>query len=230
MRVPTLVHELEAVRAHGGLVAGVDEVGRGPIAGPIVVAAVILPLDSPPAWVFRLRDSKALSPDERANLAARIRTEAVAYALASRPSLEIDRFGIAAAGFAAMRDALSQLRFAPAHVLVDAFRIPDLEIPQTPIVRGDGRSLSIAAASIVAKVARDRLMDDLDPVFPGYGFAQHKGYGTPQHRAAVRDLGPSVIHRRSFLSGPAARRDAAAAIDSPPARRFMSGDDRAGED
>lgn len=198
-RVPTLIEELRCGRAAGGLVAGVDEVGRGPVAGPVVAAAVILPLDDRPAWLHLLRDSKQLSPERRTWLASIIVERSRGWGVASVASDEIDRLGIAPAAFTAMRRALGQLPLPVSHVLVDAFQIPEVGSSQSALVRGDARCASIAAASIVAKVARDRIMVDLDDVFPGYGLAQHKGYATAQHLAAIERNGLSPIHRRSFL-------------------------------
>jgi ribonuclease HII len=176
-------------------VAGVDEVGVGPLAGPVVAAAVILPsrVDLP-----GLNDSKRLSPRQRERLDGEIRAQANAVAVAEVSSLEVDRMNVLRASLTAMRRAVEALEVRPDHVLVDAHTIPEIEISQTPIVGGDGRDGSIAAASIVAKVYRDAIMRDLDIRHPGYGFAQHKGYGTQEHLAALARLGPSTIHRHSF--------------------------------
>lgn len=176
-------------------VAGVDEVGVGPLAGPVVAAAVILPslVD-----LRGLDDSKRLSPLQRERLDAEIRVQAVAVAVAEVSPLEVDRMNVLRASLTAMRRAVEALGVRPDHVLVDAHTIPDIEIPQTPLIGGDGRDGSIAAASIVAKVHRDAIMRDLDTRHPGYGFARHKGYGTQEHLAALARLGPSVIHRHSF--------------------------------
>ncbi len=198
-RVPTAALELAAYRQSRALTAGVDEVGRGPVAGPIVASAVILPVDPLPAWGHLVRDSKQLTPERREWLARIIVAESLAVGIAAVSSREIDRLGIAAAGFVAMRQAVAALSIAPGNVLVDAFRVPDLDLPQLAVVRGDSRCVSIAAASIVAKVVRDRAMAELDAICPGYGFAQHKGYGTRQHLAAVRRAGLTVFHRVSFL-------------------------------
>jgi len=177
------------------LVAGVDEVGMGPLAGPVVAVAVILPerVDLP-----GLNDSKRLGRAARERLAARIREQAIACAAGIVPPVEIDRRGIYRAGLEAMRRAVESLPSPPDHVVVDARTIPGIASPQTAIVGGDASDGSIAAASIVAKVHRDAVMRHLDGRYPGYGFAQHMGYGTPQHLQALRRLGPSPVHRRSF--------------------------------
>jgi ribonuclease HII len=192
-----LAHE-DALRARGlHFVAGVDEAGRGPLAGPVVAAAVILPEG------FRhgsLNDSKQLSERARASLYDEIIADGqVRWALAIVDNDEIDRLNILRATNEAMRRAVAQLDPQPHHVLIDGLLVKPFPIPQTAIVGGDGLSFSIAAASIIAKVTRDRLMVDMDARHPGYAFARHKGYGTPQHLAALKKHGPCPIHRRSFL-------------------------------
>ena len=176
-------------------VAGVDEVGVGPLAGPVVAAAVILPAG---CSIARINDSKQLDRKVREELAPEIRRQAVAYAVASCSVDEIDQLNIYHAALEAMRRAVTSLGISAQHLLVDARRIPAVLMPQTAIVGGDGRSQSIAAASILAKVHRDALMCDLARVHPGYGFDNHKGYGTPEHLANLRRLGPCALHRRSF--------------------------------
>lgn len=176
-------------------VAGVDEAGVGPLAGPVVAAAVVLP---PGLRLAEVDDSKRLSAAQRDHAAARIRREAVCYAVAQATPEEIDRLNIATASVLAMRRAVAQLDPPPDHVLVDYRRIPDLECPQTSLVKGDQRSQSIAAASILAKTVRDAIMAELDQEFPGYGFGRHKGYPTVRHYEALDRLGPSPVHRRSF--------------------------------
>lgn len=178
-----------------GIVAGVDEAGRGPLAGPVVAAAVIL---LPGARIPHLNDSKQVLPEHRLELYQHIQRLAWSIGVGIIEPDEIDRLNIHRAGFAAMRRALHQLMIRPRHVLVDGFRIPEGPDSQTGIVDGDAKSASIAAASIVAKVTRDRLMEAWDRRYPGYGFKQHKGYGTPAHVASLQTLGPSPIHRRSF--------------------------------
>jgi ribonuclease HII len=193
--------EREALRAGAAEVAGVDEAGRGPLAGPVVAAAAMLPR----AWMERglprelagLNDSKQLSAGQREGYSEfLIASGQVRFAIARADVEEIDRINILQATHRAMREALAVLQ--PAHVLVDGLEVPALGWPQTAIVKGDALSYSIAAASVLAKVTRDRLMHELDRAFPGYGFAAHKGYGTPQHLAALARLGPCAIHRRSF--------------------------------
>jgi len=176
-------------------VAGVDEVGVGPLAGPVVAAAVILPVR---VRLPGLDDSKRLSPRERERLDAAIRAQALAVCVAEVPASEVDRLDILRATLLAMQRAVTGLALRPDHVLVDARTIPGIDSPQTPIVGGDARDASIAAASIVAKVHRDALMQRLDARFPGYGFAKHMGYGTPEHLRALGALGPCALHRRSF--------------------------------
>jgi ribonuclease HII len=185
-----------ALRAQGAaIVAGVDEVGRGPLAGPVVAAAVVL---DAAALVEGLNDSKQLKRAERERLFVALLATAE-IGLCALPPAEIDRINIRNASLEAMRRAVAALRRAPDHVLVDGRDIPHgLPCPATAIVGGDGRSLSIAAASIVAKVVRDRLMDRLGDAFAGYGFARHAGYPTAAHRAAIARLGPSPHHRLSF--------------------------------
>ena len=180
-------------------VAGVDEAGRGPLAGPVVAAAVILPRG---LLIPGLNDSKKLSPQKREALYPEICEKAVAYAWGVADAAAIDKTNILQATFLAMRDAISGLSPVPDRVLVDGnLPIRGLDLPQRPVVGGDGLSLSIAAASILAKVVRDDLMRELDAAYPGYGFAVHKGYGTQEHRDALLRLGPCPIHRRSFLTG-----------------------------
>jgi len=176
-------------------VAGVDEVGMGPLAGPVVAAAVILPVsvDLP-----GLGDSKQLTPRTRERLALAIRDQALAVAVGEVSAPELDRLNVYRAGLEAMRRAVVSLAMRPDHLLVDARTVPGVDCPQTSLVKGDARDGSIAAASIVAKVHRDALMHRIDATHPGYGFGRHMGYGTPEHLAALRRLGPCPEHRRSF--------------------------------
>jgi ribonuclease HII len=176
-------------------IAGVDEVGVGPLAGPVVAAAVIFP---PQTEIAGVDDSKRLEPEVRLKLAAAVRQSAAAIGIGLAEVGEIDRLNIYQAGLLAMRRAIEALTLTPEHVLVDARMIPGISIPQNAFNKGDGINFSIAAASIVAKTHRDRLMEDLDAQYPGYGFAQHKGYSTPEHQNAIRELGPCPIHRLSF--------------------------------
>jgi ribonuclease HII len=190
----TLRYEKKAWQAGAARVAGVDEVGRGSLFGPVVAAAVILN----PAYRIRgLRDSKLLLPERREVLAQRIREHCIAWATAAVDAARIDEINIYQASRVAMRDAVIQLVPAADYLLVDAVRL-DCELPQDAIIHGDSLSASIAAASIVAKVERDRMMREWDVVFPAYGLAAHKGYSTPQHLAALREHGPTPLHRQSF--------------------------------
>lgn len=182
-------------RATGAkLIAGVDEVGRGALFGPVVAAAVILPEG---CRIPGLRDSKQLTQEEREKLDGQVRKKALAIAVEEVDSETIDRVNIYQATRMAMTAAVLRLSPAADHLLIDAMRL-DLDCPQTSIIYGDSLSLSIAAASVVAKVYRDSLMCKLDSEYPGYGLASHKGYGTPEHKEALRLLGPTVLHRKSF--------------------------------
>jgi ribonuclease HII len=176
-------------------VAGVDEVGVGPLAGPVVAAAVIFP---PETEIAGVDDSKRLDPETRAALAVEIRAKASGVAVGIASVEEIDTLNIYHASLLAMRRAVDALPQRPQHVLVDARTIPGVDVPQNMFHKGDGINFSIAAASIIAKTERDRMMVALDASYPGYGFATHKGYGTPEHREALLRLGPSAIHRMSF--------------------------------
>lgn len=180
-------------------VAGIDEAGRGPLAGPVVAAAVILPRDLRAPWVPLVRDSKQITPAQRSEVYPHIVACARTYGLGACSPREIDRIGIASATRLAMARAIEMLDPAPDHLLIDALPLAGLPFSQTPVVRGDSLSLSIAAASIVAKVTRDRLMATVfEERFPGYGFASHKGYATPEHLDALYRIGPTAIHRRTF--------------------------------
>lgn len=194
----TLNFEKKAWAAGVRYVAGVDEVGRGSLFGPVVAAAVILCENDDPARRIRgLRDSKLLPAEKREELAILIRERAVAWAIAAVDSARIDQINIYQASRLAMLHAVQQLAPAANHLLIDAVRL-DCEIPQQPIIHGDALSRSIAAASIIAKVERDRMISAWDPVFPMYGLASNKGYCTPRHLAALREHGPSPLHRQSF--------------------------------
>jgi ribonuclease HII len=190
----TLRYEKMAWQAGAQLVAGVDEVGRGSLFGCVVAGAVILD----PAYRVRgLRDSKLLLRERREVLAQRIREHSIAWAVAAVDAARIDQINIYHASRAAMREAVMRLSPSPDHLLIDAVKI-ECELPQKPIIHGDALSASIAAASIIAKVERDRIMCEWDAVFPAYGLASHKGYSTPKHLAALRELGPTPLHRQSF--------------------------------
>ena len=178
------------------LICVVDEAGRGPLAGPVAAGAVILPKD---CTILYLNDSKKLSEKRREELFWEIREKAVSYSVVIVGPERIDEINILQATYEAMRQAVSGLGVVPDLLLNDAVTIPELAIPHVPIIKGDAKSVSIAAASILAKVTRDHLMEEYDRQFPQYGFAKHKGYGTAAHVAAIREFGPCPIHRRSFL-------------------------------
>ncbi len=197
-RVPSFVEENRLRRQGYRLIAGVDEVGRGALAGPVMAAAVILPPQIRPRWRARVRDSKLLSPAQREALFEPICEVAVAIGVGSVDSWTIETIGIARATQIAMLQAIGQLSPPAETLLIDYFRIPGIKVPQKGVVDGDTLCFSIACASIVAKVTRDRLMDGYDLSYPGYLFARHKGYGTARHLACLQRLGPSPIHRRTF--------------------------------
>jgi ribonuclease HII len=186
-------------------VAGVDEVGMGPLAGPVVAAAVVFP---PGTQLDGVADSKVLRAEVRERLDVEIRRRALAVGLGLVEPEEIDRLNIYQAGLCALRRAVEALSLVPGFVLVDGREIPDLAIPQSAYPKGDAFVCSIAAASIVAKVHRDAIMRDLDQRYPGYGFGHHMGYSTRAHFAAIREYGPSPVHRRSFAPVRAAARGA----------------------
>ena len=177
-------------------ICGIDEVGRGPLAGPVVAGAVILPKDH---TILYLNDSKKLSEKKRELLYDEIMEHAVATGIGMVGPARIDEINIRQATYEAMRMAIENLQVKPDVLLNDAVTIPEVEIPQVPIIKGDAKSISIAAASIIAKVTRDRLMKEYDQVIPGYDFAGNKGYGTKAHLEGLRRLGPSPIHRRTFI-------------------------------
>lgn len=179
-----------------GYICGIDEAGRGPLAGPVVAGAVILPGDCEILW---LNDSKQLSEKKREALYEEIMEKAIAAEVGIVGPERIDEFNILQATYEAMRQAIGKLKVRPQILLNDAVTIPDMEIPQEPIIKGDAKSLSIAAASVIAKVTRDRIMKEYDRMMPEYGFAGHKGYGSSAHIRAIREYGPSPIHRRTFL-------------------------------
>jgi ribonuclease HII len=186
----------EAARGRGALrIAGVDEAGRGPLFGPVVAAAVILA----PGFQFDgLTDSKKLTEKKRNELDVEIRSNAVSWAIAAVDAETIDRINIRQASLLAMRRAVGQLPLSPDFLLIDGRDTIDWECPQSAAIHGDGISFSIAAASVLAKVHRDRLLVEFDREFPGYGLARHKGYGCPEHLAALERLGPTPLHRKSY--------------------------------
>lgn len=179
-----------------GIICGIDEAGRGPLAGPVVAGAVILPED---CEILYLNDSKKLSSLKREMLYNEIMEKALAVGIGMVSPARIDEINILQATYEAMKKAVSELKINPDVLLNDAVRIPGLDFHQVPIVKGDAKSVSIAAASIIAKVTRDRLMVQYEEILPGYGFARHKGYGSKEHIEAIRRLGPSPVHRTTFI-------------------------------
>ena len=177
-------------------VAGIDEAGRGPLAGPVVAAAVILPKD---IFLPFLNDSKKVTEKRRDVLFDEIKQNAIAYGIGIASNTLIDEINILQATYEAMREAIHALEKTPDVLLVDAVHIPDINIKQVGIVKGDAKSVNIAAASILAKVTRDRIMAEYDKIYPEYGFASNKGYGTATHIAALKEVGPCAIHRKSFI-------------------------------
>lgn len=182
--------------ADKGTICGIDEVGRGPLAGPVMAGAVILPTDHK---ILYLNDSKKLSAKKREELYDVILSEAVSVGIGTEDHEVIDEINILQATYSAMRKAIHALKQKPDFLLVDAVMIPDTGIPECPIIKGDAKSVSIAAASIVAKVTRDRLMVKYDELYPEYHFASNKGYGTAEHIAALKKYGPCPIHRKTFI-------------------------------
>jgi ribonuclease HII len=205
MAVTRFKYEREILQKGILRVAGADEAGRGPLAGPVVASVVCLPLEwiqnGIPRKLFGLNDSKQLTEEEREKFFGVLTTSPeVSYAIASIDEATIDAINILQASLRAMNEAFLQLQPIPEHTLVDGPHIFSLKTPQTPIIDGDAKSFSIAAASVLAKVTRDRLMREMHQLYPHYGFANHKGYSTPEHLAALAEYGPCAIHRRSFSS------------------------------
>ncbi len=195
---PTLIEEKKFYAQGLKLVAGVDEAGRGALAGPVVAAAVIMPYPVKAPWKSEVNDCKLLSPAKRQRLDGQIRTVAIAIGVGAMPVEIIDTRNILQATILAMKQAIAQLTPPPQALLIDYLRLPGLTLPQNGITDGDQLCFTIACASIIAKVARDGMMVELDGHYPGYGFARHKGYGTPEHLDSLCQLGPCPIHRRSF--------------------------------
>ena len=189
-------YERDCIQKGYTYICGIDEAGRGPLAGPVVAGAVILPQD---CEIFGLNDSKKLSEKRREELYEEIKEKALAWGAGVIGPGRIDEINILQADYEAMCEAIGQLKVMPQILLNDAVTIPQVRIPQISIIHGDARSVSIAAASIIAKVTRDRMMVEYDSLFPEYGFAEHKGYGTAAHYAALKKYGPCMIHRKSFL-------------------------------
>lgn len=190
------MREYENTYAACAMICGIDEAGRGPLAGPVAAGAVILPKD---CTLLYLNDSKKLSEKRREELFVQIKEQAVAWCVGIVGPERIDEINILQATYEAMRHAVAGLGVKPDLLLNDAVEIPGVDIMQVPIIKGDAKSVSIAAASILAKVTRDHMMVEYDQLFPDYGFAKHKGYGTAAHIQAIKELGPCPIHRRSFI-------------------------------
>ena len=197
-QVPNRRRELQHWRNGARSIVGLDEVGRGPLAGPVVTAAVSLPLDRRPVWLSELRDSKLLSARQRDQLAPQIREGSLQWALGWVHASELDEIGLSASLRLACRRALAQLPDPPDVVIADGRDDLRLAVQTEMVIKGDASVSSIAAASIIAKTARDSWMINLDEQYPGYGFARHKGYGSPEHLGALEQLGPCPEHRRSF--------------------------------
>jgi ribonuclease HII len=198
-QAPTLIEE-ENLRVQGcWLVAGIDEVGRGPLAGPVMAAAAILPPEPRPSWLRLVRDSKQLTPLRRERIFDSILQDDVVFGVGIVAVDVIDERGIVNATRQAMSAAVEQLSIQPDFLLIDAVHLPAVDLPQRSIIKGDNLSLSIAVASIIAKVLRDRLMVEMDGLFPGYGLARNKGYGTREHLEGLLRLGPCPIHRKTFF-------------------------------
>lgn len=197
-QAPTFVEEERLFSQGYSLIAGVDEAGRGALAGPVAAAAVVLPYPLNFPWVSAVRDSKLLRASQREVLAREIRKEALAYSVEMASSQIIDSQGIVAATRLAMRLAVDKLPHRPQFLLIDYLRLPEIALPQKGIVKGDRLCFSIACASILAKVARDGIMEEMEKEYPGYNFARHKGYGTAQHLSCLSQLGACPQHRRSF--------------------------------
>ena len=198
-QVPTFIEEENLKKQGYQFIAGIDEVGRGPLAGPVVAAAVILPIENRPSWLSLVRDSKKLTPQRREFLFDLICQDAFAFGVGFIGHDVIDDIGIVPATRKAMYAAIEELAIQPDFLLIDAVHLPMVNIPQRSIIKGDALSFSIAAASIVAKVTRDRFMKGMDCDFPGYGLARNKGYGTREHLEGLQSLGPCAIHRKTFM-------------------------------
>lgn len=194
---PTLRYERKLWAQGVVYIAGADEVGRGALAGPVYAAAVILP-NGISKQLKGVRDSKQMTPEEREDWAPRIKEKALAWSIGRASVEEIDEINILQASYVATRRAIEGLNIQPQHLLLDAIRLTIVALPQTPLVSGDARCLSISAASVLAKTARDAELRELDASFPQYGFASHKGYATPEHLAAIMAHGPCPQHRQSF--------------------------------
>ena len=190
------IYENKLLRDNFNFIAGIDEVGRGPLAGPVYTAAVIMDLNND---VIGIRDSKKLSKEQRDYLSEEIKQKCVCYSIGIASEEEIDSINILNATKLAMKRAIEGLRIKPEYILIDALKLEDVDIPQISIIKGDDLSISIGAASIIAKVARDKFMEDISLKYPGYYFEKNKGYGTVEHIESIRKYGPCSIHRKSFI-------------------------------
>lgn len=197
-QAPSYAEEAALISEGYARVAGLDEVGRGPIAGPVVAGAVVLPTHPKGDWIGLIRDSKQLTARQRQRALDGVQAAGATIRTGKASAAEVDALGIVAATRAAMGRALAALPQAADALVIDALALPDVALPQRVIVKGDAKCLSIAAASIAAKVARDAMMRDADAVYPGYGFARHKGYATREHLICLERLGACAIHRRTF--------------------------------
>jgi len=197
---PDLAREHELRETGVDLIAGIDEAGRGAWAGPVIAAAVILPLNclNLASNLEDVRDSKLMTPAKRLECRSRIQEIALSIGVGKATCEEVDQFGIIAATRQAMHRAIRCLSCSPQHLLIDHIRLPEIDIAQTALSKGDQDVLSIAAASVIAKVTRDEIMQDFENDFPEYGFSRHKGYGTHEHRKSLNEFGPTMIHRKSF--------------------------------
>jgi ribonuclease HII len=190
------IYENKLLRDNFNFIAGIDEVGRGPLAGPVYTAAVIMDLNND---VIGIRDSKKLTKEQREYLSEEIKQKCICYSIGIASEEEIDCINILNATKLAMKRALNGLKIKPDYILIDALKLEDVDIPQISIIKGDDLSISIGAASIIAKVARDKFMDEVSMKYPGYYFEKNKGYGTQEHIEAIRKYGPCLIHRKSFI-------------------------------
>lgn len=190
------MREFERQYADCAWICGIDEAGRGPLAGPVVAGAAILPKD---LTILYLNDSKKLSEKRREELFLEVKEKAISWSVGMASPERIDEINILQATYEAMRQAIVGLKVVPEILLNDAVTIPEIDIRQIPIIKGDAKSVSIAAASVLAKVTRDHMMVEYDKLYPEYGFAKHKGYGTAAHIAAIKEFGPTPIHRKTFI-------------------------------
>ena len=196
---PDFTQEDSLFKQGYSMIAGLDEVGRGTLAGPVVAGLAIFESKPSDDWVGMIRDSKQMSSSQREYIIPHLEKSALVLEIGVSSSIEVDNLGIVNATRLAMKRAIDSLAFLPQYLLLDAFPLPGISIPQKAIIHGDSMCFSIAAASIIAKVRRDKMMEEYDILYPGYGFVSNKGYGTKQHIDRLKELGPSPIHRKTFL-------------------------------